>query len=67
MPERIVDRGKTVQVDDQKRATLMVPVRGNQRLFDQLVEQRSIGQAGEAVVVHQVLHALFGSAQDADV
>ena len=34
---------------------------------EQLPEQRTVGQAGQAVVVDQVLHAFFGGAQHADV
>ena len=65
--EGVVDRGEAVEVDDQQGAVFLFASCARQRLGEQLPEQRTVGQAGQAVVVDQVLHAFFGGAQHADV
>ena len=67
MAKRVVDRGEAIEVDDQQGAMIVVAACGRQRLFDQLMEQRAIGQARQAVVVDDLLHAFLGRAKDADV
>ncbi len=67
MSQRIVDRCKPVQIDHQQSTVIICASCGCQSMSDQLIEQAAVGQAGQAVVVDQTLHAFFGSAQHADV
>jgi hypothetical protein len=55
--QRIVDELEAVEVDEQHRHLLVEPLRLRQRLAQPIHQHRAVGQAGERVVVRQVLDA----------
>ena len=58
--QRVVDALEAVQVDEQDAAGRLVALRDHQGLVDQAREQRAVWQAGQFVVVGQVVQLLFG-------
>ena len=55
--QRIVDELEAVEVDEQHRHLLVEALRLRQRLGEAIHQHRAVGQAGERVVVRQVLDA----------
>ncbi len=65
--ERIVDRLEAVEVEEHQRHATLHAVRMRLRLGDAVAEQQAIGQAGQRVVVRQILDALLCLLALADV
>ena len=63
----VVDQLKAVQVDEQHAAEHLAALRHAQGLVDQLGQQGAVGQAGQRIVICQVVQALFGQLAFRDV
>jgi hypothetical protein len=61
--ERVVDGLEAVEVDEHHRGLLAVAVGERERLLQAVLQQAAVGQAGERVVVGQVLRARVGLLQ----
>ena len=60
MPERVVDQLEAVEVKEEHGRVVAVAPRLGDGLADAVVKQRSVGQAGERVVVGEEMHVLLG-------
>ena len=67
MAERIVDPLEMVQVDEDQRRLVAAQLAGAQRLREVLDDLVAVGQAGELVMVGEVLRLGLGLLQAADV
>ena len=55
MPQVVVDRLESIEIEKQQRHPARRPFRRLERLGQPIVEQRSIGQAGQRIVVRHVI------------
>ena len=65
--ERVVDALEVVEVDEQQRQPRALAARQLHEPLELVVEARAVGQAGERVVVREVVDALLGRVAVADV
>ena len=59
--ERIVDDLETIEIEEQDRDLFLVTPGCGERAAQAIIEQAAVGQAGERIVVGQVLDLAFGS------
>ena len=67
MPERVVERLEIIQIDEQQ-CTMTARSRTDRNgLFQPILQERSVGQAGELIKVGQILNPFFGFSSPGDV
>jgi hypothetical protein len=58
MAKRVVDLFKVVDVNEEERNCLAVVLRAEDRLAETLVEQRAIGEAGQVIVMREIIDVI---------
>ena len=59
MPERIVDRLEMIEIDKHQGDLLALAFGSDQRLFDPILQQGAVGQAGQWIIICQLADTLL--------